>query len=337
VTRYLFFLLALAGWTGSAWPSAAFGQTPASGPVAGRAGDRVAVVQVVRRAEGFLRSLAPEMDPVRLRSEHRMKGKKFYVEYLNGWYDIYQLSGGQDRKRIREFLAPVVARTDTDAYHDMFTCPDREEIDRIVPRILAPAHMNTRGINNTMGIVYRLRQLGHAGGPMFCDLWRRPGCITRTHPDLTTLNLDNLLTRQPVYDMTHEVFYLTEFGDTPFQCGSDEDLKYIRRMHVQLIPIFIGKKDIDAVAELVMDLNYLHLTDLPEYRAGYEYLLGHQNPDGSYGDPKHIAEIVNGILYVNPVYLPEVGQYLHTTEVTLNALCAPFWLRAGQPATRPKG
>ena len=289
-----------------------------------------------------------------------MKGKKFLVEYLNGWWDIYEISSASDRKRIRAALEPIVARVDVDSYHSLATCPDEEfkqdvisylsgcvllgqfgfdttryrrEIDRVVPRVVSPRHLQTRGVNNTMGITYRLRQLGYGGSPSFSELWGRPLCVCRTHPDLTGLDLDNLLARQPVYDMTHEIFYLTEFGETPFQCGSKGDLEYVRRMHAALIPIFIQKKDIDALAELVMDLNYLHWTDLPEYRTGRDYLLQHQNPNGSWGDPKHIDDIVRVILQVNPAYLPEVGQYLHTTEVTLNALCHPLGdVPGSQPA-----
>ena len=288
-----------------------------------------------------------------------MKGKKFFVEYLNAWWDIYDISPEADRKRIRAMLEPIAVRADVDSYHNLATCSDEEfkqdvisylsgcvllgqfgldttryrrEIDRIVPRVVSPKHLQTRGINNTMAITYRLRQLGYGGAPTFRELWQRPLCVCRTHPDLTQIDLDNLLTRQPVYDMTHEIFYLTEFGETPLQCGSDKDLEYIRRMHTTLIPIFIQKQDADAVAELIMDLNYLRWTDLPEYRLGRDYLLQHQNPDGSWGAPQHIDEIVRGILQVNPTYLPEVGQYLHTTEVTLDALCYPFRVT---PSSRP--
>ncbi len=93
----------------------------------------------------------------------------------------------------------------------------------------------------------------------------------------------------------------------------------------------------DALAELIMDLNYLHLTELPEYAAGYRHLLSHQNENGSWGDPEHIAMLVKVILQVNPKYLPEVGQYLHTTEVTLNALtypCRTTDRKSGLPATK---
>lgn len=315
--------------------------------------DREATLRAARRAQSFLRALAPKIDPVRLRAEHRMKGKKFYVEYLTAWSDIDQLSDEDGRKAIRSLLAPIVARTDGDAYHNLAGSSDQEfkedvisylnacvlcsglgfdttryrrEIDRIVPRILSPTHLESRGIDNTMGIVYRLRQLGHEGGPSYRELFDRKGCVVRIHPDLTKLNLDDPLGRQPVYDMTHEIFYLSEFGRTPLQCVSEKDLRYVRKIHAALIPIFIQKKDLDALAELVIDLNYLKMTDLPEYATGYRFLLEHQNDDGSWGDREHIGNMAKVILKANPKYLVDVGQYLHTTEVTLDGLSYPLRL-----------
>jgi hypothetical protein len=175
-----------------------------------------------------------------------------------------------------------------------------------------------------MAIVFRLRELGHAGGPALCDIWKRRGCVTREHPDLTKFKLETYNGRIPVYDMTHEIFYLTELGRTPMQCVSPADLAYIRQMHSRLIPIFIGLKDHDALAELVMCLNYLKMTDLPEYPLAYSHLLESQNEDGSWGDHEHIAQHVKAILELNPRYLVDVGQYLHTTEVTLDAICYPL-------------
>ncbi len=338
--------------------SAAAQSHPATRPVV----DREATFRAARHAEAFLRSLAPKIDPVRLRTEHRMKGKKFYVEYLSAWREICLLHGEGERRVIRSFLVPIVARTDTDAYHNLAGSSDEEfkqdvisylnacvlhgefgfdttryrrEIDRIVPRILSPAHLSQRGIDNTMAIVYRLRQLGYEGGPSYCELFARPGCVVRMHPNLTQLDLDNPLAKQPVYDMTHEIFYLTEFGRTPLQCASERDLRYVRRMHAALIPIFIEKKDLDALAELIMDLNYLEMTDLPEYATGRAFLLTHQNEDGSWGDREHIGRIAEVILRVNPKYQVDVGQYLHTTGVTLSALCYPLQSPATRPATRP--
>lgn len=330
---------------------------PASQPAI----DRVAALRGIRRAQGFLDAIAPRIDPVRLRTEYRMKGKKFYVEYLSGWWSIYQLADGAERKAIRSRLAPMVAGTDSDAYHNLAGSSDQEfkedvisylnacvlhgefgfdttryrrEIDRIVPRILSPGHLERRGIDNTMGIVFRLRQLGHQGGPSYCELFNRRGCVTRAHPDLTLLDLDDPFGRQPVYDMTHEIFYLTEFGRTPMQCASEKDLRYVRRMHAALIPIFVKKKDLDALAELIIDLNYLHMTDLPEYATGYRFLVSGQNEDGSWGDRDHIDKLGRMILQVNPKYLLDVGQYLHTTEVTLEALCYPLRADSRRPTTR---
>ena len=181
-----------------------------------RPSETTAVMSAARRARGFLESLAPQMDPIRLRTEHRMKGKKFYVEYLNGWYDLYQLGDPATQKAIHAFLVPIVERTHTPAYHNLETSPDdefkqdiisylsacvlheqlgfdagdyREQVRRIVPRVLSDKHLKTRGIDNTMGILYRLRQLGYKPQINYRVLWDRDGCVAREHMDLGHLDL----------------------------------------------------------------------------------------------------------------------------------------------------
>ena len=121
------------------------------------------------------------------------------------------------------------------------------------------------------------------------------------------------------------------------QCAAPDDLKYLRKVHAEVIPIGMRLSNVDMVSELVMDLNYLQMSDLPEYRAAREYILAHQNEDGSWGDAAHIAEHVRLNFSWNPDYLPKVGQYLHTTEVTLAALLYPYWPKApaSQPSSRP--
>lgn len=343
---------------GFLWPTAMSATGPAaSQPVPRRSASLPSqeiprVIQAVERARGFLKALEPKIDPVALRNQQQMKGVKFYVEYLNAWRNIHELSDEAGRNSIRDFLEPVAARTDKAAFHKLARVPDDRfdqdiisylnacvlhkyfgfdttrfdrEIEDTVPRILSSEHLARRGVDNTMALVYRLRQLGYSGGPSFCEIWNRPNCVTRLHPALAQRNFKNYHGRYPVYAMTHEIFYLTEYGQTPMQCVGEQDLVYIRRMHSRLIPLFIDLKDHDAVAELVMCLNYLQFTDLPEYIVGYRHLLDHQNDDGSWGDEMHIAENSRDLLKANPRYLLDVGQYLHTTQVTLDALCYPWY------------
>lgn len=339
-------------------PAAAPAGEPTSRPVEVCAQVRDAA----RRARNFLVSLAPHIDPVRLRQQNRMKGKKFFVEYLNAWWELYQLGGEDEQVAMRELLVPIVERSRNADYHNLATSSDREfkqdiisylsacvlqdqfgfdtidyrrHIEEIIPRAVSPEHLRTRGIDNTMALFFRLRQLGyHGDGPTSCELWQRPGCVTREHPDLARLDHRHFWNWMRVYRLTHEIFYLTEFGRVPMQCVSQRDLDYIRRIHVALIPIFMNHNNADAVAELIIDLNYLGMTDLAEYDLGRRFLLDRQNDDGSWGDHDHIARHVALHFRSNPDYLPKVGQYLHTTGVTLNALCRPC--RPARRTTQPK-
>jgi hypothetical protein len=74
-----------------------------------------------------------------------------------------------------------------------------------------------------------------------------------------------------------------------------------------------------------MCLDYLHWNDMPEYARARDYLLAHQNADGSWGSQQQMGLNVRLLLYTNPKYQVDVGQYQHTTQVTLEALCYPYY------------
>jgi len=316
--------------------------------------------ETLRKARRFLDALRPKMDPVVLRTRHQMKGKKYFVEYLNAYLVFYRRADESERQAIRQWLSPLVAVTQTDAYHDLAradwrrfkqdvisylnacrilelfgfdTERYRREIRKILPRILSPEHLRRRGIDNTMAITFQLDRLGFGGGPDLCELYQRDGCVVRTHPDLTRLNLDDPMQRTRIYDLTHEIFFLTGHGARPIQCANQADLRYIRRIHARLIPMLIAKQNPDLVGELLMDLNYLNMRDLAAYGQAYRYLLSCQNADGSWCHQDFVRYVRS---VMRPGYLIDVGQYLHTTQVVLRGLSGVFDRPAStQPSLRP--
>jgi hypothetical protein len=329
---------------------AACAACPAVPVAAAPPADRDDVLHAASRARGFLESLAAEIDPVRLRAERGMKGKKFYVEYLWAWEALYQGAAPAGQAAIREFLAPIVERSTSAAYHNLDACPDtefkeeiisylsacvlqaklgfetapyRERVRALLPRILSRDHLAVRGVDNSMAIAHRLRQLGFDPGVGVCQLWARADCLSRTHPDVSRLALPHGAGWPLVYKLTHEVFFLTDFGRTPIQCAGAADLEYLRDIHAAMVPIGIAERNVDLLAELIMVLNYLDMTDLPQYGQARQFVLHQQNGDGSWGDPGFVARRVAARHGTNPNYLPSVGQHLHTTLVALQALLDP--------------
>ena len=114
-----------------------------------------------------------------------------------------------------------------------------------------------------------------------------------------------------------EVFVAFEYGHQKTQSHlSPADVSYLRTVVPDLLRLARSADDPDLVAEILSCMTYLGWHDNIEYRAAVDYLLTHQNPDGTWGDYEH--------------HRPQFGDYvdqhvyLHTTMVTVRALIEAF-------------
>jgi hypothetical protein len=135
--------------------------------------------------------------------------------------------------------------------------------------------------------------------------------LVESHPD------PGILSRADAYDLTHEVFAAYEYGDAldqdPF---GERDRAYLRSAIPQLAALWRSRHDPDLVAELVACMRYLGNVGHAEYRASLSYLLGLQNPDGSWGTYESQRARLGD--YVKQ------GFYLHTVAVVVDALTLAF-------------
>jgi len=86
-----------------------------------------------------------------------------------------------------------------------------------------------------------------------------------------------------VYAITHVVYTLNDYGQRRVPASLlPEEFAFLRAN----LRAAIEQGDADMLGEFMDSLRALGLTDRdPEIREGMEYLLVHQNPDGSWGDP----------------------------------------------------
>lgn len=293
----------------------------------------------------FLDSIKQKINPITLRERHNMKGKKHFVEYLNAYLFLYQTAKTDKeknyyKKKVKEIILPVYKKE----YHNLAEIPFKQfkediisylnacrildifgfdtklykkEINKIIPLIINKEHLNQRGVDNNMTITFCLKELGFTGGYSYCECYQMPGCVLREHPNLCNINWDNPWEKTKIYDLTHEIFSLTNYGTTKIQCANENDIIYAKEIIPKLISMCIEKKDMDILAELIISLHYLGIKNIKEYDAGIDFLLNNQNSDGSWGNYEKVEEYVKEF---RPKYLVDVGQYLHTTEVVIGAL-----------------
>jgi hypothetical protein len=86
------------------------------------------------------------------------------------------------------------------------------------------------------------------------------------------------------YALTHVVYTLNDYGQLSLARGClPREFEFLRASVVEAIRL----RDPDMLGELIDSLRAFGLTERdPEIRAGVEYLLSNQNPDGSWGDAR---------------------------------------------------
>lgn len=287
--------------------------------------------QINSRALDWLAGL--DVDPIKLRDEMGIKGKKNYVQVLDIYLCLYQTTNDPEKKmEYKDKVAELIQITKEEEYHDLNEINDTQfrqdstsylrawyiinefgfntsyyitEIEKVLPRL--NSHLPTRGTNQKMAFVFYYHKLGYQINYTMAELFNNS--VIRSREEIQ--NLSEL----EVYFLTHEIFFLHD--DAQLNLLSSDDYKYINATLLYQINKTLGEDNVDLLAELLMVMNYLDYSELKEYETVLNYLLNSQNKNGSFGYYEDVRRYYQeqGIIIDVDIYL-----YLHTTEVTLRAL-----------------
>jgi len=312
----------------------------------------------VKKARQWLDQL--KVDPFELRA-HNIKGKKKLAEILDTYFRLYSVAGPEDKQNILARAKALTAITGQTNYHDMLIINDlefkqdatsylrvaylmerfgldtkfyREQIWKILPRL--NSHMPGRGVDQRMAFHWYYEHFG-LKEPFPLESAFQTGLISSRKP-VEWYQKDPM----EAYNLTHEVFVPYKFGeDLNVNFFSSADKAYLRGTMEQLVPWCIQRRDLDLLAEFILCIVYLKMTDLPAFGDGIKFLLESQNANGSWGEYEQYRVSMGD--YVDQ------GLYLHTTMVALDALVMAFEFRkpipvglSGReksisPANRPAG
>ncbi len=113
------------------------------------------------------------------------------------------------------------------------------------------------------------------------------------NPDLTPIGKayaspDHLMNF--FYDITHEVFALSSFGDkNPKQYLLSPEIEFLKDVIIKGVSIYSEKKQVDILGELIICAKLLEYKDFEGYKEGIQFILDAQNEDGSFGVIERMA------------------------------------------------
>jgi hypothetical protein len=85
-------------------------------------------------------------------------------------------------------------------------------------------------------------------------------------------------------DIIHEIFPLTNFGETPIMMITPDQITFLKHLIAKGILFFIQTNDLDMISELLICANMIDLNDQSLLDVAYQYIIDNQTADGSFGD-----------------------------------------------------
>ena len=319
--------LATAGCSPTGAPTRA---PPSSAAAAGSEPSSPRLAESLARAVEWAATL--DVHPVRVRRELGMKGVKHFVEYLDLLFLARRQRGSADLAAAAQRHAEAALRAiEKPDYHDLALADERRfredsmsylracwlaeqfgvgttryraEIEKVLPRIYA--HLPGRGVDQQMGFAVLFRQLGFAAPQSLGAVYAQSN-VAR-HQPLSYF----LVSGDRPYDLTHEIFAITERGAAAFRVPLREDEDYARETVRSLLELSLDEGNLDLTGELLVNLCELGESRSQLAVRAIDTIYGAQNRDGSFGiyDPEQ-AKVLKG----NPRYDARIGGNLHTTMV----------------------
>jgi hypothetical protein len=128
---------------------------------------------------------------------------------------------------------------------------------------------------------YTARHFGVSLGADYLDLLK---WLPRMRPYLDRRHTHNQDFIQSVYAVTHVIYTLNDYDQSSLdQRLLPDEYRFLKGS----LRVAIARRDLDMLGELMDSLKSLGLSETdPAMRLSTEYLLAHQNADGSWGNPK---------------------------------------------------
>jgi len=294
--------------------------------------------ECIEKATQWLSNLS--VDPIELKKKG-MKGKKHFVEKLFIFYQLYLHTADSEKKAMyRKILKQMLKITENASYHLLennevifksdivsyvHACYLAEQlgfdahnykrhIREILPRI--ERHMPTRNVSIQMMLIHFLKGLSFETEYSIEHIFKNT--LIYNIKRLGTINVFDFEYNSYMLGVCHEIFAISEYGKKKIDLFTKEEKNYLQFVFKSSIEQILSSRDIrylDLLAEMLVSLKYLDCENLPEYKRGIQFIINHQNKNGSFGDYERFRAY-----FAQQGVDIDIKWYLHTTAVCLWAL-----------------
>lgn len=295
-------------------------------------------VECVEKAVRWLSNLS--VDPLELKKKG-MKGKKHFVEKLFTFYQLYLHTTDSKKKEMyRKIFKQMLEITENDSYYlieddEVFFKSDivsyvhacyimeqlgfdshnyKRRIKELLPRI--ERHMPTRNASVQMMLTYFLRGIGIETEYSIMRIFKNS--LIYNLDKLGTINIFDFKYNSYMLGVCHEIFVVSGYGRKKIDLltkGKKDYLQDTLKSSIEKILYSEDLRYLDLLAEMLISLKYLDCENLPEYKKGIQFIISHQNKNGSFGDYERFRAY-----FAQQGVNIDIKWYLHTTEVCLWAL-----------------
>lgn len=272
-----------------------------------------------------------DVNPITLRKEMGIKGKKKFVELISIYMVLFQNTKNEKQRRKYKNIVSKLCKISKDlVYHDLNKISDKQftedstsylrawyvmkelgldteyykkQIFKIIPRL--KTNLAARGTSQKIIFFFYFTELGLPPETTVEKIFEESMIRAKLKPEEYTYSEG--------YTLTHEIFNL--YYNNALQILHPEDLRYLKEIIPLLVTKYIYDDDIDLLAEFITAMTYLKMIDINEYDLAVNYLLSSQNENGSFGKYENLRS-----RYLEIGIDIEYQRYLHTTSVSVKAL-----------------
>ncbi|MEW6379445.1 MAG: hypothetical protein AB1611_07540 [bacterium] len=100
------------------------------------------------------------------------------------------------------------------------------------------------------------------------------------------------------YDITHEIFAISSFGDkNPETMLMPKELEFVQRIIPEGINLYLPKKQLDILCELVVCAKIMNYTNVPGLEKTVDFIFSSQEEDGAFGVIPRMKDLGRGNIY----------------------------------------